>query len=99
MKTMSNALKNNNEILLELLSHRDEYFKSIETEEVLKLDDEQLKKYNDFKNKYNKLPQLEKDLWYLDTQIKRIEIAKLYDVSRSYITMLLQNIYAQLELK
>lgn len=90
-------MKINNDIIVEHLSHRDDYFNAIEVEDVPQMDDEQLRKYNDFKRKYNLLEQYEKDLWYLDTQMKRIEIAKLYGVSRSYITMLLQNINNKLE--
>lgn len=90
-------MKINNDIIVEKLSNRDDYFSTIEIEDVPQMDDEQLRKYNDFKRKYNLLDQYEKDLWYLDTQMKRIEIAKLYGVSRSYITMLLQNINNKLE--
>jgi len=90
-------MKINNDIIVEKLSNRDDYFNAIEVEDVPQMDDEQLRQYNDFKRKYNLLEQYEKDLWYLDTQMKRIEIAKLYGVSRSYITMLLQNINNKLE--
>lgn len=85
-----------NEILKKALSQRDIHFNSIEEVEIRNMDDEGLKRYYEFKKKYELLTPLEKDLWYLDTQYKRIEIAAMYNVSRSYITQLLQEIHKKL---
>lgn len=85
-----------NEKLKKALSQRDILFKSIEEEEIKNMDDEELKKYYEFKKKYELLTPLEKDLWYLDTQYKRIQIADMYNVSRSYITQLLKEIHKKL---
>lgn len=85
-----------NEKLKQALSQRDTHFKSIEDIEISDMDDDRLKKYYEFKKKYDLLTPLEKDLWYLDTQFKRIEIAAMYNVSRSYITQLLQEIHKKL---
>lgn len=85
-----------NEKLKKSLSQRDVHFKSIEDAEISDMDDSGLEKYFEFKKKYDLLTPLEKDLWYLDTQYKRIEIAAMYNVSRSYITQLLQEIHKKL---
>lgn len=61
-------MKNNmNEELLNALKLRDVYFESIETEELEMFDDEKLRKYTIFKEKYNNLTQIEKDLFFLST--------------------------------
>lgn len=85
-----------NETLKNALKERDIQFKSIEETDVPKMDDEELKRYYSFKKKYDSLTPLEKDLWYLDSQYKRVEIAAMYNVSRSYITQLLQQIHKKI---
>lgn len=86
----------NNDKILELLEGRDKYFLMVKEDFVPKMDDEQLKKYYNFIKNYNNLTQLEKDVWYLTTQIKKSEIAKLYEVSKSYITQFTQAIEKKL---
>ena len=83
---------NMNKDLLNALENRDLYFESIETEELKMFDDEKLRQYRIFKEKYNNLTQMEKDLFFLSTQMKKNKIAQLYGVSRSYITLLLKKI-------
>lgn len=87
-----NINENLNNKIIELLKERDAQMQYIEDYELAHFDDENLSKYHKFKSLYNSLTPLEKDLWYLSTQIKRSEIAKLYAVSRSYITILLKKI-------
>ena len=89
MKTLNDELK-------AILSLRNEYFKSIEDEELKHMDDEEIEKYYEFKNKYDKLSMLEKDLWFLNTQMKKVEIARLYSVSKPYISKLLKEISIKL---
>lgn len=89
MKTLNDELK-------AIISRRNEYFKSIEDEELQYMDDEEIEKYYEFKNKYDKLSMLEKDLWFLNTQMKKVEIARLYSVSKPYISKLLKEISIKL---
>lgn len=83
---------NMNEELINALKLRDIYFESIEKEDICTFDDEKLRQYRIFKEKYNNLTQMEKDLFFLSTQMKKNKIAQLYGVSRSYITLLLKKI-------
>lgn len=79
-------------MLRECLKNRDMYFQSIADEDVRLLDDDGLERYNRFITRYNALNQLEKDVWYLSTQMMKKELADLYGVSRSYITQLCKKI-------
>ena len=87
---------NMNEELINALKLRDVYFDSIENQELLTFDDEKLQQYRLFKQKYNSLTQMERDLYFLSTQMKKNKIAQLYGVSRSYITLLLKKIEEKL---
>lgn len=86
----------NNDILKNALKDRDLYFKSIEENEIGDMEDSDVQKYYIFKNKYNTLSPLEKDLWYLETQYKRVQIAQMYNVSRGYITILLKKLHEKI---
>lgn len=79
-----------NEKLISALSDSKSVINSINT--YTDYDDEQLAKLQ----KFNNLTQFEKDLLYLCSNHKVIEVAKLYDCSRQYIYKLLNKIQAKL---
>lgn len=85
-------LKTDNTTLVKVLKERDIYIKSIEEQDLKDFDDDELIIYYKWKEQYNKLNQLEKDLVYLDSQFTRAEISKMYGVSRSYITQMMKQI-------
>lgn len=80
-----------NEKLLSALSDRNDVIDSIN--QYTNYDDEQLLKLK----KFNNLTQFEKDLLYLCSIHKVIEVAKLYDCSRQYIYKLLNKIQLKLQ--
>lgn len=79
-----------NEKLITALKDRNSVIDSIN--QYTNYDDEQLLKLN----KFNNLTQFEKDLLYLCSIHKVIEVAKLYDCSRQYIYKLLNKIQKKL---
>lgn len=79
-----------NEKLLTALKDRNSVIDSIN--QYTNYDDEQLLKLK----KFNNLTQFEKDLLYLCSIHKVIEVAKLYDCSRQYIYKLLNKIQKKL---
>lgn len=81
----------NNEKLLTALSDRNDVIDSIN--QYANYDDEQLLKLK----KFNNLTQFEKDLLYLCSIHKVIEVAKLYGCSRQYIYKLLNKIQLKLQ--
>lgn len=80
-----------NQKLLSALSDRNDVIDSIN--QYTNYDDEQLLKLK----KFNNLTQFEKDLLYLCSIHKVIEVAKLYDCSRQYIYKLLNKIKLKLQ--
>lgn len=80
-----------NEKLLSALKDRNDVIDSIN--QSSNYDDEQLLKLK----KFNNLTQFEKDLLYLCSIHKVIEVAKLYDCSRQYIYKLLNKIQLKLQ--
>ena len=80
-----------NQKLLSALSDRNDVIESIN--QYTNYDDEQLLKLK----KFNNLTQFEKDLLYLCSIHKVIEVAKLYDCSRQYIYKLLNKIQLKLQ--
>ena len=80
-----------NEKLLSALSDRNDVIDSIN--QYSNYDDEQLLKLK----KFNNLTQFEKDLLYLCSIHKVIEVAKLYGCSRQYIYKLLNKIQLKLQ--
>lgn len=80
-----------NEKLLSALSDRNDVIDSIN--QYTNYDDEQLLKLK----KFNNLTQFEKDLLYLCSIHKVIEVAKLYGCSRQYIYKLLNKIKLKLQ--
>lgn len=80
-----------NEKLLSALSDRNDVIDSIN--QYTNYDDEQLLKLK----KFNNLTQFEKDLLYLCSIHKVIEVAKLYGCSRQYIYKLLNKIQLKLQ--
>lgn len=80
-----------NEKLLSALKDRNDVIDSIN--QYTNYDDEQLLKLK----KFNNLTQFEKDLLYLCSIHKVIEVAKLYDCSRQYIYKLLNKIQLKLQ--
>lgn len=80
-----------NEKLLSALSDRNDVIESIN--QYNNYDDEQLLKLK----KFNNLTQFEKDLLYLCSIYKVIEVAKLYGCSRQYIYKLLNKIKLKLQ--
>lgn len=80
-----------NQKLLSALSDRNDVIDSINQYD--NYDDEQLLKLK----KFNNLTQFEKDLLYLCSIHKVIEVAKLYDCSRQYIYKLLNKIQLKLQ--
>lgn len=85
----------NNDILKNALKDRDLYFDFI-TQNLENMEDSDVNKYYIFKKKYNALSPLEKDLWFLETQYKRVQIAQMYNVSRGYITILLKKLHEKI---
>lgn len=81
-----------NQKLLSALSDRNDVIDSIN--QYTNYDDEQLLKLKKFNNL---LTQFEKDLLYLCSIHKVIEVAKLYDCSRQYIYKLLNKIQLKLQ--
>lgn len=79
-----------NEKLLSALKDRNDVIDSIN--QYSNYDDEQLLKLK----KFNNLTQFEKDLLYLCSIYKVIEVAKLYECSRQYIYKLLHKIQNKL---
>lgn len=79
-----------NEKLITALKDRNSVIDSINN--YTNYDDEQLLKLK----KFNNLTQFEKDLLYLCSIHKVIEVAKLYDCSRQYIYKLLNKIQKKL---
>lgn len=79
-----------NEKLITALKDRNSVIDSIN--QYTNYDDEQLLKLK----KFNNLTQFEKDLLYLCSIHKVIEVAKLYDCSRQYIYKLLNKIKKKL---
>lgn len=79
-----------NEKLITALKDRNSVIDSIN--QYTNYDDEQLLKLK----KFNNLTQFEKDLLYLCSIHKVIEVAKLYDCSRQYIYKLLNKIQKKL---
>ena len=79
-----------NEKLLSALKDRNDVIDSIN--QYTNYDDEQLLKLK----KFNNLTQFEKDLLYLCSIYKVIEVAKLYECSRQYIYKLLHKIQNKL---
>lgn len=79
-----------NEKLLSALKDRNDVIDSIN--QSSNYDDEQLLKLK----KFNNLTQFEKDLLYLCSIYKVIEVAKLYECSRQYIYKLLHKIQNKL---
>lgn len=79
-----------NEKLISALSDRNSVIDSIN--QYTNYDDEQLLKLK----KFNNLTQFEKDLLYLCSIHKVIEVAKLYECSRQYIYKLLHKIQKKL---
>ena len=77
------ANENTNQKLLSALKDRNDVIDSIN--KYSNYDDEQLLKLK----KFNNLTQFEKDLLYLCSIHKVIEVAKLYECSRQYIYKLL----------
>lgn len=80
-----------NQKLLSALSDRNDVIDSIN--QYTNYDDEQLLKLK----KFNNLTQFEKDLLYLCSIYKVIEVAKLYGCSRQYIYKLLNKIQLKLQ--
>lgn len=80
-----------NQKLLSALSDRNDVIDSIN--QYTNYDDEQLLKLK----KFNNLTQFEKDLLYLCSIHKVIEVAKLYGCSRQYIYKLLNKIQLKLQ--
>lgn len=80
-----------NQKLLSALKDRNDVIDSINQYD--NYDDEQLLKLK----KFNNLTQFEKDLLYLCSIHKVIEVAKLYDCSRQYIYKLLNKIKLKLQ--
>lgn len=80
-----------NQKLLSALSERNDVIDSIN--QYTNYDDEQLLKLK----KFNNLTQFEKDLLYLCSIHKVIEVAKLYGCSRQYIYKLLNKIQLKLQ--
>ena len=80
-----------NQKLLSALSDRNDVIDSIN--QYSNYDDEQLLKLK----KFNNLTQFEKDLLYLCSIHKVIEVAKLYGCSRQYIYKLLNKIQLKLQ--
>lgn len=80
-----------NQKLLSALSDRNDVIDSIN--KYTNYDDEQLLKLK----KFNNLTQFEKDLLYLCSIHKVIEVAKLYGCSRQYIYKLLNKIQLKLQ--
>ena len=80
-----------NQKLLSALSDRNDVIDSI-NQYTTNYDDEQLLKLK----KFNNLTQFEKDLLYLCSIYKVIEVAKLYECSRQYIYKLLHKIQNKL---
>lgn len=80
-----------NQKLLSALSDRNNVIDSIN--QSSNYDDEQLLKLK----KFNNLTQFEKDLLYLCSIYKVIEVAKLYECSRQYIYKLLNKIKLKLQ--
>lgn len=80
-----------NQKLLSALKDRNDVIDSIN--QYTNYDDEQLLKLK----KFNNLTQFEKDLLYLCSIHKVIEVAKLYDCSRQYIYKLLNKIQLKLQ--
>lgn len=80
-----------NQKLLSALSDRNDVIDSIN--QCSNYDDEQLLKLK----KFNNLTQFEKDLLYLCSIYKVIEVAKLYGCSRQYIYKLLNKIKLKLQ--
>lgn len=80
-----------NQKLLSALSDRNDVIDSIN--QYNNYDDEQLLKLK----KFNNLTQFEKDLLYLCSIHKVIEVAKLYGCSRQYIYKLLNKIQLKLQ--
>lgn len=85
------ANENTNQKLLSALKDRNDVIDSIN--QYTNYDDEQLLKLK----KFNNLTQFEKDLLYLCSIHKVIEVAKLYDCSRQYIYKLLNKIQLKLQ--
>lgn len=85
------ANENTNEKLLSALKDRNDVIDSIN--QYTNYDDEQLLKLK----KFNNLTQFEKDLLYLCSIHKVIEVAKLYGCSRQYIYKLLNKIKLKLQ--
>ena len=80
-----------NQKLLSALKDRNDVIDSIN--QYTNYDDEQLLKLK----KFNNLTQFEKDLLYLCSIHKVIEVAKLYGCSRQYIYKLLNKIQLKLQ--
>lgn len=80
-----------NQKLLSALSDRNDVIDSIN--QYTNYDDEQLLKLK----KFNNLTQFEKDLLYLCSIYKVIEVSKLYGCSRQYIYKLLNKIQLKLQ--
>ena len=85
----------NNDILKNALKDRDLHFDFI-LQNLENMEDSDVQKYYIFKNKYDTLSPLEKDLWFLETQYKRVQIAQMYNVSRGYITILLKKLHEKI---
>lgn len=85
-----------NDELKSIIEKRNEYFRSIEEEELKNMDDDEIRRYMEFKKRYEQLSVMERDLWFLDTQIKKVEIARLYGVSKPYISKLIKQIKEKL---
>lgn len=85
----------NNDILKNALKDRDLYFDFI-LQNLENMEDSDVQIYYIFKKKYDTLSPLEKDLWFLETQYKRVQIAQMYNVSRGYITILLKKIHEKI---
>jgi predicted DNA-binding protein YlxM (UPF0122 family) len=80
----------NNDILKAALHDQKEIVKTIL--ETYDLSDEELDKVL----KYNSLPQLDKDIIFLTSQMPVSDVANLYGVSRQYIYKLLKKIKSKL---
>lgn len=88
---MIRAVKNN-ELLTEL-GERQSVFENLKPSD---LDDEQLLQYDNFMIKYNKLPQLDKDIFYLATVKGVTKTANLMQCSTSLIFKKMQKIRKEL---